>query len=373
MKQKKFFITIFIIFFLTSLSSSFSTSSAAPLSHTVPFAGLASLKILKVSPSTLEGLINIDVSFSAEFNRDLDANTVDAKFVSLSGNGSPVPVEVKYIKSAKTVSVKPLKKLAYDSEYRLVFKTGLADKTGKRLPSAMMYQYYTASSPDRPAIKVSSVFPENGSGIVEEKPLIYAAFDQKMALVKGADLTEHISLYQNRDKIPIEVSYNHSAMRLEARPLVALKGGLSYRIMLSRKIEGVNGKCLAETYTWSFGVSKVLFFLKYSYPNAKVREINSFDRILLTFSESISPRTSFDDFINISDDSDRVIPGKYHVYGPASVIFIPEFPFYSGTYKIFISKDFKSLHANDIMKDVKIPFTVKSDHFNSGEFSNEKK
>jgi len=305
MKQKRFFMIILVLFFLTSFSLPVPVSSEAALPHTVSAPGTASLKILKVIPSTLDGLINPDASFAAAFDRDLDANTVDAKFVSLSGNGSPVPVEVKYIRSAKTITVKPLKKLAYDSEYRLVFKTGLADRGGKRLPAAMMYQYYTISSPDRPAIKVSSVFPANGAGIVEEKPLIYAAFDQKMAFEKDADLTEHISLYQDRNKIPLE--------------------------------------------------------------------INSFDRILLTFSESISPRTSFDDFIKISDASDRVIPGKYHVYGPASVIFIPEFPFYSGNYRVFISKDFSSLHANDIMKDVTIPFTVKSDHFNSGEFSNEKK
>jgi len=364
---------IFILLFLTYLSAAGSISSAANLANTVLDAKLASLKIVKISPSTLDGLINPDASFSAGFNRDLDANTVDAKFVSLSKTGSPVPVEVKYVRSAKTITVKPLKKLAYDSEYRLIFKTGLADKAGKRLPAAMMYQYYTISSPDRPPIKVSSVFPANGAGIVEEKPLIYAAFDQKMAFDKNDDLAEHISLYQNRDKIPLEVSYNQSAMRLEARPLVALKGGLSYRVMLSRKIAGLSGKCLAETYTWSFNVSKVLFFLKYSYPNAKVREINSFDRILLTFSESLSPQTSFEDFINVSDDSDRVVPGKFHLYAAASVIFVPDFPFYSGNYKIFISKDFKSLHANDIMKDVTVHFTVKSDHFNSGEFSNEKK
>jgi hypothetical protein len=334
------------------------------------FDKFGTLKIVKMTPAAPEGLIGPGTSFSAEFSRELDVNTVNDKFISLSEKKGPVRIDVRYQKSNKTVLIRPLNKLSYDGEYRLVFKTGIADKSGKRLPTAIMYQYSTLPSPDKPPIKVIDVSPRNNSLIVEEKPLIYAAFDQKMAAGMDGDMNDCFSLYHDNEKIPVEVRRDDKNMRLEARPMSSLKGGLQYRAVLSRKIKGENGKCLVETHIWSFKTAAIVFFLKYTYPGPKASAINSFDRILLTFSESLNPRTSFDDFINIVDDKDGTIPGKFYVFGTYNVIFIPDLPFYTGAYKIIISKDLKSLSGNEVMKDLEIPFTVKSDYFNSGEFSN---
>lgn len=331
-----------------------------------------SLRVVKTTPRAGDGLIPVETVFSAEFSDDLDPATVCDRFVSLSEKNSPVKAEIAYRKTLRRVDVRPLKKLKFDAEYRLVFKSGLSSRSGVRLPTAVMYQFFTIPSPEKPPIKVISTSPKGGAELIDEKPVISAVFDQNAEFVSGEDLGEYMALFEGDKRIPSAVSYKTASRRLELRPQVALRGGAEYRAVVSRKLRGANGKCMAETFLWNFRTAKIVFFLKYSYPDSSRKHINSYDRIILGFSEGINQSCEFENFIKVEDERGTAIPGRFQPFGTSSVIFIPEYAFYPGDYAVVVSGDFTSFHGNPLTRAVRIAFSVGSDDFNSGERYDEK-
>ncbi len=333
----------------------------------------AGLRPVEIFPDREAGLIPVDSVFKVRFNQELDPNAIDEKNVAVQvPGGKSVEFKLNYDKKSKTLIIRPNELLAHETDYRIILKSGLMSKSGKKLGTSFSYQFSTAVSPLKPPVKVVSVKPAAGSEVCDELPIIYAQFDQNLMLKDGEELEEYVSLFTGNEKWPCAVSYSRETKRLEIKPQVCLPGGKNYRVIISRKIRGTSGKLMAETYIWEFRTAEILFFVKYSYPNSKVKAINSYDRLLFTFSESVNSSSEFENYITIRDEKNNAVPGQFYVFNLHNLIFIPDFYFYKGNYKVTISKDFESFNSNRLMKDYEVAFTVKSDDFNSGDL-NEKK
>ena len=366
MKLKKI---LFILFFSAFFIGFFSCLESAVYAAEKKAKKSVSLRPESVLPESEDGLIPVDTLFKIKFNQGLDPNTIDEKNVSLQSlNGETADFKLNYDKSSRTLIIRPDVPLKYETDYRVILKSGIESKSGKKLGTSFSYQYSTVVSPMKPPVKVIAVSPKSGQEIFEETPLIYAQFDQNLIIKEGEDLKEYVSVYLGNEKWPCEVFYTKEKRRLEIKPLVPLRGGKNYKVIISRKVKGNSGKLMAETYIWDFKTAEILFFVKYSYPNPKTKIINSYDRILFTFSESINNTAQFENYISVKDEKDNVIPGQFLVFNLHNLIFIPEFYLYKGSYKIIISKDFESFNSNKLLKNYEVNFTVKSDEFNSGDF-----
>ncbi|OQA80452.1 MAG: hypothetical protein BWY32_01033 [bacterium ADurb.Bin243] len=330
----------------------------------------AYISIVKITPSSAAGQIQPDAVFKAEFSSALDASTVSEKFVCLTLNNKPVKTVLKYLKNSCTVVVKPAEKLRHDKIYSLIFKTGLRGADGERLKSALMYQYSTVVSPDCDSFKVVSQYPLAGAEIYDSRPLIFVQFDRQLhfaASENTEDLADYLSLYHKDELIPSKVRYNKILKRLELTPAMELKSGGLYSAALSRKARGTSNKGLSETYVWQFIAYKPVFYLVSSYPGIKGGRLDSYDRILLSFSEPLDSKIDYEEYITVCDAKGGIINGKFMVYNVKNLIFMPDFAFFPGNYQLKISSQLKSYNANRLNDAVTIDFSVATDDYNVGE------
>lgn len=330
----------------------------------------AYISIVKIMPSSAAGQIPPDAIFKAEFSSALDASTVNEKFVCLTLNNKPVKTVLKYLKNSSTVVVKPVEKLRHDKIYNLIFKTGLRGADGERLKSALMYQYSTIVSPDCDSFKVVSQYPLAGAEIYESRPMIFVQFDRPLyfgSAENTEELNDYLNLYLNDELIPSKVRYNKILKRLELTPAMDLKSGGLYSAALSRKARGSGNKGLSETYVWQFTAYKPVFYLVSSYPGLNGGRLNSYDRILLSFSEPLDSRLDYEEYVTVCDAKGGIINGKFMVYKSKNLLFVPDFAFFPGTYQLKVSNQLKSYNANRLNDAVTINFSVATDDYNVGE------
>jgi|GEM_PF-5883478 len=350
-------------------------AAAAASGEKVKKSQAASLNITKIEPSSLQGQIATNSSFKIYFEKPLDASSITSRFITLSGAGKPVTVSFKYYKSSNCLFITPAALLEHDREYTLVIKTGLRGAKNERLKAAVMYQFYTAAAPDNLPIAVISTYPKNGSIINNLNPLIYANLNTAAhfnAKENTSDLKDYMSISSSSCEVQSRVRYDKASKKIELEPDSQLTDGEKYRVCISRKLRGSNKKCLYETYTWSFTAKKPRFFLTGSYPAKENSVINSYDKILLIFSEPLDPKTDFAEYIKIYDASSNILNGKYVLFNNKSLIFTPEFPFYPGKYRVETADTLKSYNCNTLDKIYIKNFSVGTDEYNVGEKVNEK-
>lgn len=366
---KKTFLPVFCCFYIF-LSPFFPGQGFSTASAVEKRPATAYFSVKNVTPSAHNGLISTDTVFRAEFDAQLDASTVSPRYICLTLNGRAVKTELKYLRNSCAVLIKPVGGLSHDKTYSLIFKTGLRGYDGERLKSAVMYQYSTVADPGRGAVKIISQYPLPGAEIYDPRPLIFVQFDRPLVFNHNEnveDLQDYMSLLCGSDLIPSRVRYNRILKRLELFPSLELKNGSLYSVAVGRKARGANNKGLFETYVWQFRAYKPVFYLASSFPSEKFSTLGSYDRILLTFSEPLDSRTDFEEFVKVRDSRGGVINGRYMVYNVKSLIFMPDFAFYPGKYRITVSENLKSFNANRINQGFSIDFSVATDDYNVGE------
>ncbi len=328
------------------------------------------ISVAEISPVSSAGQIRPETVFKVRFDADLDPSTVNDRYIWLTLNNKPVKTVLKYLKNSCTVIIKPAEKLRYDKIYSLIFKTGLRGAEGERFKSAIMYQYSTVADPGRGAIKIISQYPLAGAEIYDPKPLIFVQFDRPLFFAASEnlnDLNDYLTLFDESGALPSKVRYNRILKRLELLPAIDLKNGGAYSVAVSRKARGANNKGLFETFVWQFKAFRPVFYIIDSYPSKHKSIINSYDRILLTFSEPLDIKTDYEEFVKITDSKGASINGKYTVYSVRSLIFAPDFAFYPGSYQLKVSSGLKSYNANRLNENTVINFSVATDDYNIGE------
>jgi len=328
------------------------------------------ISVSEITPVSSAGQIKPETVFKVRFDSDLDPSTVNGRNICLTLNNKPVNTVLKYLKNSCAVVIQPAEKLRYEKIYSLILKTGLRGAEGERFKSALMYQYSTVSDPGRGAIKIVSQFPLAGAEIYEPKPLIFVQFDRPLifsAQENINDLNDYLTLFDENGAIPSKVRYNRILKRLELTPALELKNGGTYNVVVSRKARGANNKGLFETFVWQFKAFRPLFYVIDSYPSGHKSNINSYDRILLTFSEPLDLKTDYEEFVKITDSKGGSINGKFTVYNVRSLIFVPDFAFYPGAYQLKVSNGLKSYNANRLNENTVINFNVATDDYNIGE------
>jgi hypothetical protein len=328
------------------------------------------VSVAEISPVSSAGQVKPETVFKARFDADLDPSAVNDRNICLTLNNKPVKTVLKYLKNSSTVIIQPADKLGYEKIYSLIFKTGLRGAEGERFKSALMYQYSTISDPGRGAIKIISQFPLAGAEIYDPKPLIFVQFDRPLFFAAHEninDLNDYLTLFDENGSIPSKVRYNRILKRLELTAALDLKNGGTYNVAVSRKARGANNKGLFETFVWQFKAFRPMFYIIDSYPSKHKCNINSYDRILLTFSEPLDLKTDYEEFVKITDSKGASINGKFTVYNVRSLIFAPDFAFYPGSYQLKVSSGLKSYNANRLNEKTVINFGVATDDYNIGE------
>ncbi|MEE8550791.1 MAG: protein kinase, partial [Gemmatimonadota bacterium] len=204
--------------------------------------------------STIEGGAAIDGNFRITFSRPIDPTTATRSNVRLIGPDSRlVPVEITPSRGAKSVTIRPMASLQYESKYSIVISGELRDSRGLPVydardpraeqPGARFDFKTRLLPPDLDPPYVAERTPADGTRSAPVDRPISLTFSEPVD--PSTFNRSSVRLY-DADGVPVtvEVLLNSSQTRAQINPLAPLRPGTRYRLLLTTDITDQAGNRL---------------------------------------------------------------------------------------------------------------------------------
>jgi len=134
----------------TAIRSDDNTPMAAPVSWTFSTVPAGPPAVLEMSPASAATDVTGMAHVTARFDQGMDASTLTAANVRLSGPGStPVPASVSYSAPARTVTLVPSSPLAASTTYTVELTTAVRSSRGIALAAPISWTFTTSPCPCR--------------------------------------------------------------------------------------------------------------------------------------------------------------------------------------------------------------------------------
>jgi hypothetical protein len=201
------------------------------------------------------GAVGVDpaANVTATFSEALDAATVGAASVSLSGPGAvSVPAAVSYDAASKTVTLNPSANLGFSTTYTVQLSGAITDLAGNPLAPVSWSFTTAAAPPDTTPPTVSAVSPINGTSEINLSADVTATFSEPMdsTTIAGSSFT----LTVGQAAVVGIVSYDAATQTATLRPSRPLAANTTYTATISG-VKDLAGNALVAPVTWSFSTA----------------------------------------------------------------------------------------------------------------------
>jgi len=203
-------------------------------------------QVIAKAPSA--GAIGVDpgTSVTADFDRDLDASTVNASNVTLAGPGGPVPASVAYDSATKRITLQPNAALAASTAYTATLTTGIKASDGAATASNVTWSFTTQGPPPQ----VTAKTPAAGATGVDVGSGVTADFDRDLDPSTVTDSTAVLS--GPGGAVPASVGYDSSSRRVTIQPTAPLSTSTTYTARLTTGLKASDGVPMASEVSWTF-------------------------------------------------------------------------------------------------------------------------
>jgi len=232
---------------LAPLSWRFST--AAPPPDTTP------PTVIARSPASGAGNVAPATSVTATFSEPMDAATISAASVRLTGPGAAaVAAVVSYDAASRTVTLAPGANLSFSSTYTAQLSGAIKDLAGNSLAPVSWSFSTAAPPPDTTPPTVLAASPPNGAAGVGVATDITVNFSEPIdsTTMSSADFT----LTSANGVVTDSVSYDHDTNTATLHPNAPLAAGTTYTARISG-VKDLAGNALAAPVAWSFTTAAV--------------------------------------------------------------------------------------------------------------------
>ena len=183
------------------------------------------------------------------FSRAVDAATVTAASVRLTGPGGTVPASVAFDPVTRTATLTPSVGLGLATTYTVSVAGTVRGADGAPADPTSWSFTTAATAPPRP--QVASTLPAAGATQVPNGSAVKVVFDQP---VDPASITSQSLTLTPAGGIPVAatVTYDAAARRATLTPLAGLEVGKLYTARLTTAVRTSTGAPLASDFTWTF-------------------------------------------------------------------------------------------------------------------------
>ena len=184
-------------------------------------------------------------TISATFNEAMNAATIDASTVTVTGpGGAPVTGTVAF--SGKTATFAPTAALAPGTLYTGTITTGAANPTGTGLASNFVWTFTTGTIPT-----VVATIPLNGATNVALNQKIIATFSQAMNSATVIAPGAFALAVTGGAAVPGTVTYVAATNTATFTPTANLLPSTQYTATINTSAQSATGNVLASNFVWS--------------------------------------------------------------------------------------------------------------------------
>jgi hypothetical protein len=227
---------------LAPVSWNFSTSAPAP-DTTLP-------TVIAKSPASGAGNVAPATNATATFSEVMDASTINAASVSLTGPGAvSVAAAVSYDTASRTVTLTPSANLSFSTTYTAHLSGAIKDLAGNALVPVSWDFSTAAPPPDTSPPTVQAVSPPDGVAGVGTATDVTVHFSEPIdsTTITSADFT----LASSAGAVIDSVSYNNDTNTATLHPSTLLAAGTTYTAHISG-VQDLAGNALVAPVSWSF-------------------------------------------------------------------------------------------------------------------------
>jgi hypothetical protein len=235
---------------LLSLASCTKTETSTEI-VTVPAPDETAPLVLAASPSDGSPSVPLNARVSAAFSETMDATSLTASTLTLTGPGGAVVGTVAVSGDARVATFTPAAPLAPGATYTAQVTTGALDAAGNPLGAAVAWTFGTSAAPDVAAPTVDAVSPVAGAlAAASETPAVSVIFSEPIDCT--ALPADAIALYE--DGLPVAGYLDCAGATLSLVPVAALPTQTSLFAVVSPLVTDLAGNALGAARTWSFEV-----------------------------------------------------------------------------------------------------------------------
>ncbi len=242
-------------------------------------------ELVSTSPLPEETNVSVKKQFTVSFTEALNPVTINVDTVYIeTDKGRKIPCKIDYLEANYIVMAKPLERLPYDSEIRLLVSRKVTDQAGNRLASTIIIPFFTEKEPDYEAPYLVSSNPTNSSNGFSINGSVSLKFNEALK-DKSIDENSIILASTNIDEnheIPVKISLINDNFTLVVAPARRLQYETEYRLTV-REVKDLadnkNKSSIKLFFRTEMAPDKEGPRIVWSNPSEKMSEINHLEEI----------------------------------------------------------------------------------------------
>jgi len=235
-----------------------------PLLSSLPYVGSGQVFPTSFWFTTIEGGAEIEPRLDLRFSAPVDPTTANSSNVSLIGpDQRAIPVEITVADGARRISIRPTRRLDYETDYTLRIGPGLVSEAGAPIfqssratqPGATFSFRTRLPPPDVDAPFVTESSPPNNAAAVPTDAPITVNFNEPVnpATVSSGTLT---LLDANGRPVGIRVFTAEDSRSAQVQPTERLRPGVRYALIIGDGVTDATGNpAIADTVVFTTGSS----------------------------------------------------------------------------------------------------------------------
>jgi hypothetical protein len=292
--------------------------------------------------------VPVGSQIQAVFSSPMDPFTINKDTFVVGG------VTGSVVYQDQTATFKPDSPFETGKRYDVILTTGMKDMDGISLPSNFTWFFETEGDLE---LSVTTTIPGEGATAVAPNAPILVVFSKP---INRATINTDTLLVSGGVKGTVE--YREETQTAVFLPSPNLAFSTEYSVTVTRGVQDLAGKPLAEEKKWSFktaiGLDRVPPTIREKSPTDGAEEVPVTADVSLIFNEDIDGESLSSKFVLIGPEGPVRADLLYNA-GNRTATLLPVLPLKEGTsYQAVLKKGVKDLSKNAMTSDVKWSFTT---------------
>lgn len=317
--------------------------------------------VLKMTPENGAQDIDLNAPVKVQFSEPMDPKSLNEFTLFLSDSVSQVSGKILYDNSNRTLEFKPYSALTSGCTYRMVVSKDVKSQRQLSMVSDAAW-IFTTKNIDviRPLILSADPGPDAWDIDVDfEVTILFSeALDQKSINIKN------FSLYDNDQRISVDLDYNPTAKTVKLRPAHNLKFSSQYTVSVALGIKDLAGNTMAREVQWNVNTRPAPDTqepkLISSVPWNNAEDVPLDTPIELVFNEPLMEKDINAFNIHFRDSTDVDIAGLvYYDKKVKTIRFSPAYSLkYGSEYTVTVDRAIRDLSGNNFKQDTIVSFST---------------
>ena len=312
--------------------------------------------IVSSSPANDATDVELDVVISTEFSEEMDGESLTATTFTVVSGTTAIEGEIAYADS--TVTFTPASPLEPETEYTVVFTTGVESSMGIPLANSHTFSFTTGEA-DATIPTVASMTPADEAADVAADAVISTTFSEEM----DAETFTLSTFTLVRGTTPVSGAVVYSGMTATFLPLSPLQSNTAYTATITTGAKSALGVALAANHSFTFttgGPAVTVPTVASTIPADDATEVGVDAVVSATFSEAMNNETITLTSFTL-DQGTTAVAGTL-TFGELSATFTPSSPLEPGaTYTATFTSDVQSAAGVPLAAIHSFSFTTSAD------------